>query len=480
MILLAIVLLAIVLRIYLLNSIPGEMWGDIITHYEMADMVLKGSFYIDYKFGGDGPFFSYVVAFLGKIIGVSFLTIKLATVIGGVGLVISVYFLAKELFKEKYIGYIASFLTAVSFWSLTFSRQAKPHIFVALFITLCVYFSLKKKYVIAGIMFGIGLYVQAGFWGAFLVFWRRWKVLVVGIAIAIPTLWHFYANSAFYFSDQAFYGEKLAVSGTLTPIDYILKFLINIWKNILSLHVRGDVSFRHSISTMPHLDLMSGVLFVIGFIWIMYHILKNKDARLLEYFLIPICVLQLPSLLDVNNPDSTPNMGRMIAIVPFVYTAVAYGLWKVAHIFEKKITQYIFISIILIAIAVINLYRYFWIYPLGLPDKNTPFGKIIAQQINTLPENVNVYVIGCCWGAWSQPEQGSMRIQIDKKRNVTFVNEEALLSSYVCMNSKQKQKVAIISRPGSDIYYPCINKTVEYTLKENGFEVGTVVEGEVN
>src|SRR5947209_5011073 len=62
LVLLAITELALILRLYRLEDLPAAMWGDVIEHYGLADLVLTGHPYLTYYFGGDGPMFSYVVA----------------------------------------------------------------------------------------------------------------------------------------------------------------------------------------------------------------------------------------------------------------------------------------------------------------------------------------------------------------------------------------------------------------------------------
>lgn len=165
MILLSITLFGLLLRLFQLDTLPGEIWGDVIEHYKLTQSILHGDFFFDYRFGGDGPLFSYVNSFLSFFFGLSFYSLKLSTAIAGTLLVFFSFYLTQEYFKNKKISYITSFLMAISFWSLSFSRQAKPHIFVPFFITLTFLFALKKKKILSGLFLGLGMYTQAGFWG---------------------------------------------------------------------------------------------------------------------------------------------------------------------------------------------------------------------------------------------------------------------------------------------------------------------------
>ena len=80
------------------------------------------------------------------------------------------YLLTDQLFKKKEITYIASFLSAVSFWSVTFARQPHARMLVPLFIAVTLFFAVKKKTAVSGIFLGLGMYTQASFWAMPLVF----------------------------------------------------------------------------------------------------------------------------------------------------------------------------------------------------------------------------------------------------------------------------------------------------------------------
>ena len=53
----------------------------------------------------------------------------------------------------------------------------------------------------------------------------------------------------------------------------------------MTFNFKGDTGFRHNISGNPHLDIVSGVFFVIGFLMIIfnkhiYYTLKDIEAKL--------------------------------------------------------------------------------------------------------------------------------------------------------------------------------------------------------
>src|SRR3989339_1510945 len=161
-----IILLGLFLRLLYLDKIPAEMWGDVNMHFQFAKNILAGIPIFEY-WGGDGPIFPNIIAIFFRLYNVSFFSLKLSSVFIGVLTIWINYLFALELSKKRSVAMLSSLLMAVSFWSITFSRQGKPYILVPLFLLLVLYFSLRKKWIFAGIFLGLGMYSQATFWGFF-------------------------------------------------------------------------------------------------------------------------------------------------------------------------------------------------------------------------------------------------------------------------------------------------------------------------
>ena len=60
-------------------------------------------------------------------------------------------------------------------------------------------------------------------------------------------------------------------------------------------------------------------------------------------------------------------------------------------------------------VAVTNTRRYFVDYANGLPNHNTPFGRVIADYLEGQPAETHAFLVGCCWGEWGQPEPKGIR-----------------------------------------------------------------------
>ena len=84
----------------------------------------------------------------------------------GILTVIGLYLLVKELFEWR-LAAIASYLMAISFWHVSFSKIESPTIMIPLVLVYAFYFIWKglkhdhfPSFVIAGIFVGLGAYLN--------------------------------------------------------------------------------------------------------------------------------------------------------------------------------------------------------------------------------------------------------------------------------------------------------------------------------
>jgi hypothetical protein len=488
MVLIGIVCIGVFLGLFELNNLPAEMWGDAIAHYALANQVLHGLIFFNYRFGGDGPIYTYLVVLVSKFLGLSFYTLKFTSVLVYLLFIVCMYFLTYELFKKKEITYIATFLSTISFWSLTFARQPHARMLVPFFVAATMLFAVKKKTKLSGFLLGLGMYSQASFWAMPFVFWRRYKILLIGLALTIPLVFMFEHGSVGFFTNQSYFGEKLAITDNLSLPQIINNLTSNIASNFFSFINRGDSGFRLNVPNSPHLDFASGVFFFFGFLLLIYQSIKEKKMKYIECIILPIIIIQIPSLLDIHNPNAQPNIGRMIGIIPFVYITTAYGItttWhKITGIFNDKSAGktlfYICIAYLLLVITIANVYKYFIVYPYFLPDNNTPFAKIIARTIDEYPQSTTFFVIGSGWGQWGQPEQQAIIDSTTIPHNITFLQVSASTQTLCSTIQTSHHLIVFITNPtdanDSSKINSCGRATHSYLLQQNSFQVASVIE----
>ncbi|HZU12954.1 MAG TPA: glycosyltransferase family 39 protein [Chloroflexota bacterium] len=479
----ALTLLGLAIRLYRLDTIPAEMWGDVLFHHYLASLVLGHQFYLDYRFGGDGPMLSYIIAGLSALFGLTFFTIKLATVLAGTLLVPLDYLLTRQLFGRR-VAAIAALLTAISFWAITFSRQGKPYILAAVFFALALWLVLSGRQLLGGVALGLGMYTQAAFWGAPLAFVTTPYVLLWGAIVALPVIVNFARNPSALLGSSSYIGSKLHQQHSATGI--VLRVLDNIWRDILSYNVRGDATFRHNIPYHPNLDRLSGIFFVLGVALILWRIGHHRDWRLLKWVVIPFAVIQIPSVLD-QTASNIPAMGRMVGAVPLTMATIAYALDRTAmvslfwlrRLSHPRLVVGSTLAAVLIVIFGINFYNYFVVYPRTLPNGNTPFGATIATRIDQTSPRTYSFVIGCCWGDWGQPEPDAVSEVVTAHRYVITVQTFQDAASQISTLPRGSHVLLFMDPATPSALYATLPVRVasSWVLRRNGWDVARVLGG---
>lgn len=420
------------LRVYDLDRLPGEIYGDIaIVHEYMADIV-AGNWPFTFVLSA-GPLYHYLIAPIVWLGGLDYYALKIGSVVVSLLAIGGTYALARTLLDEAF-ALMASFITAVSCWLLIFSRLGNSQIVIPLLTVGTLFFAVRLSRTgrtadVTGcaVVSALGLYCypQTFFMPPVLfvtLMALTWTGTVVrpihlaqfaGVTVlcALPFVWIVAADPANFFS--GYIGGKLGSEGS--PIGI---FIGNAVRALLALHVHGDVVFRSNPAGLPHLDPISGLLFLAGIgFW-----LQPEHRRLSPVLLIPLVLLQLPSMLVLSVPGEIPSASRTLGIAPLAYLLAASGLWWCWSLLRRTWLATGLICVCLAGILYINADRYFRIYADGLPNHNTPFGRVIAEYIDGLPAGAETYMFGCCWGEWSQPEPRGVLYALRTEHSLLFVD----------------------------------------------------------
>ena len=439
-----VIVLFLIIGFYKIDQIPGEWFGDISLVNNYVNAIVQGqhSFYLSTSLG---PLYYYLVAPMVGYFGSSYLIYKyLSIIVGAFGLV-CIYFFVQQI-SSKRIAILSILLTGTSFWYLVWSRLGTSGIIFPLLSSLTMLFLmlyLKKynvRYLILGLIFSsLGLFTYSGCFLLFplyifivlyeAVFRTKLKELLRLISIlflvSIPIIIMFLsliANDQSGLGPQGYLGAKIFNTFKLTPGEILFRLINNIYRTLTMFHLEGDIVFRWNVSKTPHLDFISGLFLLVGSI---FFFLKNKNKFI--YIFFPILILVIPSILPSHPPVEIPSNIRTITILPFIFFLVAYGI----NFFYLKLNKRLgsipakfILFIILISIIYLNLQKYFIVYPTGLPNKNVPFGKIIAKHIDNLPKDTKVFISDYGWGDWGQPEIDGIYYSINNKslRNNTSLD----------------------------------------------------------
>jgi sugar lactone lactonase YvrE/4-amino-4-deoxy-L-arabinose transferase-like glycosyltransferase len=353
-----ILLLAAVLRLLWLDTLPFGVWYDEAEYGLQALRILNDSQYRPVFEGAiNGPaHYLYLVASSFGWFGVSAASIRLVSAGFGVLTVLAGYLVGSELFGRR-VGLVLAFLLAVSSWLITLSRLGMHSTTTTPFFTLVtIAFVLRalrtgrvSEFALAGLWLGLGLCFYTSFRlfvpvvALFLLYsafhqWRRthtWPTARFWVGVAafgvmatlavVPLVWFAGKQPDIFWSrvqdTYLFTGKNEA--------ERLPALLGNIQKHVLMFNWHGDPNGRHNLPGAPMLDDITAALAVLGLVYSLRRVCDPRFA-LLPVWLAATLLGGILSL-DFEAPQSLRANGSLgvayvLAIVP---VAVLARAWRV-------------------------------------------------------------------------------------------------------------------------------------------------------
>lgn len=415
--LLAIVVLAAVLRIWGIGQYPAGLNADeAAIGYNAYSLLQTGKdeygqwFPLAFKSFGDykpGLYFYLVLPFVG-LFGLNEFAVRLPSALLGIGTIILVYFLAKKMFKNGWVGIASAFLLTITPWHIAFSRGSWETNAATFFITLGVYLFIKKiadpKYLFFSLLsFLISMYIYQSprlvvpvlGLGLFGLFWKElfaqvktfWKAYVVMIVIlgvlTIPLALQFVGGSgSARFSGLSFLsdigpenranelrGEHSNPSSLAAKVFHnkITAYAPQFFSHYID-HFRGDFLFingdpiiRNKVPETGQFYLITVPLLIIGLVGLLKFSSKTKWVVLIWLLISPIAS---------SMTYQTPNAVRALTmVVPFVLI-MGYGFYLVIDWFKNKNIKILMVVGLLIIFSYETVHfveSYFIHYPKRYP-----------------------------------------------------------------------------------------------------------------
>jgi 4-amino-4-deoxy-L-arabinose transferase-like glycosyltransferase len=417
---LATALLVVFLRLVNLDQLQNELYGDIALIYEYV-AAIQARHWPFYFTLSAGPLYHYLIMPVVAITGPTYYGFKLASVLVSLGALAATYALSRRLIDERF-ALLTTLVAGVSSWLLIFSRLGNSQILGPLLATCALWLAVRvvqggsARHVIAcAVVSTLGLYVYPPSfvlapaigltllglrWTGMSIKWadlRRFAI--TAFVTALPFVGIVARDPHNFFSGY--------IGGKLDNSDWLAALFHNLISGLLAFHVRGDSIFRSNPVGLPHLDWISGLLFLGGLVfWLL-----PERRRLSPVLLIPLVLLQAPSWLVLNQPAEVPSASRTLGVAPIVYILVASGLWWLVQARRAGLPRWLgpaLAGVLVVAIVLLNAQRYFRDYIGGLPYQNTPIGRIMATYLDALPPETQIYLVGCCWED-SMPEPLSVQ-----------------------------------------------------------------------
>lgn len=425
----AIVALGLFLRTWHIDQTPPGIYPDEAVNGEDALRALEtGHFQWFYPAnqGREGLFMN-LVALCFKLFGVSTLTLKLPAIIFGTLTIFGIFLLAKEIFNER-VGLISAFLTAVSFWTLNFSRisfRANMLPFVLTFSFYFVFRAIRTKkisdFAIGGFIFGIGMHTYIAWRIAPLIlifllislfftkrkfFQTYWKgilsFVVFTLIAAAPMLWTFYSHPEYFESrSDSIYVFSPQMNGG-HPVETLAKtFFLSLGKY----NFWGDQNWRHNFPPYPILDPITGAAFFFGFFYSVFrlirlarlrlHGIKNEDLNIYIFLVGWFFIMLAPEFMTA---EGIPHALRSIGTSPAVFIMASLALdklitWPRKGTLKKELL--IAVIALLVFAGVFNIVKYHFIWSKKIETARS-FDKVVTDAysyIKKLPPDKEVFVV---------------------------------------------------------------------------------------
>lgn len=406
--LLIILILATILRVYQLDKVPVELFGDELDVGYQAYSILKTGEDLygqklpiffhslsEYR----APLFLYSVVPTVWLFGLNEWGVRLPAAFWGLLGVLGIFLLAKYLFNEK-IALISALILSISPWHIHYSRAAFEVTMLLAFLIFGSLLFLKGfknsgLLILSAILFALTPYIYSTatlfmpFWLILLGWWKRDELLknalqivvavVVFLLVLIPYGINWISGTAgarfnliSIFNEQSVKDQVLLAQQTeKLPLNfekvfhnkslaYFQVFTLNYLRAFSPefLFLMGDPNFRQSIHEMGELYFYELVPLLLG-IWLLLH-KKEKEKWIVFGWLL---ISPIPAALTFDGGfHATRNF---LMLVPLTIL-IGLGINELIVLITKKsLKKYLTLGLIILGVVNFTffLHRYFSHYP---------------------------------------------------------------------------------------------------------------------
>ncbi len=358
------VFVVVFFRAYRLDSVPPEMYSDHAEKLLDIATILDGKYPIFFvRNTGREPLQMYLTAAVSVVFGtgLTFMSMKIATLLAGLLTIPYVYRLGVEFGGER-TGWLAAFFAGISYWLNVITRVSLRYTFYPFLLAPLLYYLIRglrrgsrADAIRAGIFLGIGLHGYSAYRivpllvlflvGLYLLHTRsalrRWQAAWHTMIIGIFSLIVFLPLLRFIFDSQAnfnifFYRSLTRLTSLETDLpgpawQVFLRetgqaLAIFWWDN-------GDI-WVHAVRLRPALDVVMAVLLALGLLFVGFRYIRRRSWEDLA-LPVSLVVLLLPSALSIAFPGENPSLNRSGAAMVPAAVLIGFALHTLATSLEK-------------------------------------------------------------------------------------------------------------------------------------------------
>lgn len=421
-----VVLLAIFMRFYKLNSLPPGLHPDeaangldifrILEHHDIRAI---------YNTNGPRESLFFFLQSIGVMLfGNTIFALRVAPAALGVLAVVMVYVLATELYGRR-TGLIASFFMAVNPWVVIISRDGFRASLVPLFMATVLY-SCARAYrsgkttwfVFAAIVAGLGMYTYTAygaFWLALVglilaaAIWRRdwWKLhyrqVLISAAVSLAMLIPLIVTIVRHPGDStARAGGTSFLNSDLNKGQPVQTFALNTYKTAIQYNITADQNPRHNIPAEPLLNIFVGLAMLVGIVLAAYYFKQLRYGGIILVF----ATMLIPVVVSAEGiPHALRSVGTIVPVFLLAGVGVNYLLQRWYKTFPvnnlARVTGLLLILILMGLTAVQGVKGYFWAWGQD-PRTYAAYSEdmvTIANYLNGHVGNNTNYLVAGGYGA---------------------------------------------------------------------------------
>ena len=339
-------------RIYNLTGVPSEPVSDHAEKILDVFDVSQGQTHIFFpRNTGREAIQMYLTLVVSWVFGtgLSFLSLKIGTVLCGLATLPYLYLLGRE-YGSTHIGLLAVFFAGIAYWPNVISRMGLRFPLYPLFVAPTLYYLIRglrtrnrNDFILSGLFLGFGLhgytpsrivpFVVVIAVGLYLLHSQSkgnrkqavvWLVIlaVISFIVFLPLV-RYWLDNPDNFSFRAL--SRLGPSERPLPGPAVQIFLVNTWNALRMFNWNDGETWVHSIVFRPALDVISGALFIIGIVLVLIRYIRQRHWQDL-FLLLSVPLLELPSILSLAFPNENPVLTRTGAALVPVFLIVAMAL----------------------------------------------------------------------------------------------------------------------------------------------------------
>jgi 4-amino-4-deoxy-L-arabinose transferase-like glycosyltransferase len=426
LLMLAVMAVVLFFRLYQLGQVPPEMTSDHAEKLLDVNDILNGQYSIFFpRNTGREPLYIYLCALLAAwFTGLSYLTLKIGAVIGGLLMLPYLYLLGREMGSRR-IGLLAVLFAGIAYWPNVIERFSLRISFYPLFVAPTLYYlvrGLRRKtwndFIFAGLALGLGLNGYTPFRimplvvvAVFLVYVLHVRtkealshslvwlgvVALTALMIFIP-LGRYATERPDLFSYRAFTRLESIEQPLPGPAGQI--FLSNLWNALKMFNWNNGNIWVHSIPGRPALDVVSGALFLLGVLLLLMRYLQKRQWLDLM-LLLSVPLLLMPSILSLAFPTENPSLNRTGGAIVPVFLIVGIASDGLLSVLERRPgKRFILIGSVMAMLLFVSMYQnydlvfhqYYQEYR-GSAWNTSEMGEVIREFARAQGSSENAWII---------------------------------------------------------------------------------------